>query len=339
MNILFDFVHPADVNLFKQSIISLKRDKHNVILTLRKRGALQRIAEFEFPEFKINIVGSHQKTLLNKLLAYIGREIRFFKILRKNKINVAICQGVSFGISGKILKIPIINHDDDHEYKLTYMVGKYLATNVVMPEFMPVNNPNFIKYKGFKELAYLHPKYFKPDISSLDLFGLTAFKYVFIREISNVSLNYNNRLPLLNEILTSLNSNKHRVILSLEDKKLISYYDKEATVLKEPVDDLYSLMYYSKFVISSGDTMARESSLLGVPCIYTGGRMMSVNNEFIQMGIMLKSETMVEIKKKIEELCLIENDLELRKNMSTYVLSNYDDLNTVFLKQILNISL
>jgi uncharacterized protein len=334
MNILFDLVHPADVNLFKQSILILKEKGHNVILTLRKRGALQRIAESEFPGFKIIIMGSHQKKLGSKIFAFIGREFSFFQLLRKQKVNVAVCQGVTFGFSCKILGIPLIHHDDDHEYRFTFLLGKYLSTKDIMPDFMPVNGSNFVKYRGFKEIAYLHPDYFKPNPDSLKFHDLIPFKYVFIREIANVSVNYQGRLSFLNEILIYLEEKGLKAVLSLEDKSNISFYEKHSIVLKEPITDLYSLMYYSHFIISSGDTMARESSLMGVPCIYTGGRSMSVNDVLIDMGVMFKIDDLGAIKRQIDKLCDNGNDNELRANMSNYVKLNYDDLNKIMLEQI-----
>jgi predicted glycosyltransferase len=337
MNILFDLVHPADVNLFKQTVYQLKQDHHKVIITLRKRGVLQQIAEKEFPDFNIIIAGSHKKTSPGKILAFVGREFYFYRFLKRNKVDVAVCQGVSFGFTGKILNVPIIHHDDDHEYKLTYLMGKYLAYKVIMPDFMPVSGSNFVKYRGFKELAYLHPKYFNPNLKCLDFYNLNPFNYVFIREIANVSVNYKGRLSFLNEILVYLKKKGLKVILSLEDKSNIAVFEKHATVLKEPITNLYSLMYYSHFIISSGDTMARESSLMGVPCIYTGGRSMSVNDVLIQKGIMFKMDKEMDIKKQIDKLWELQNGEELRGNMSKFVNTHYDDLNKIILEQIFSV--
>jgi len=337
MNILFDLVHPADVNLFKQSILRLKQDGHNVIITLRRRGVLERIAINEFPEFNILIVGSHQKKLISKVVAFIGREFRFLQLLKKLKVDVAVCQGVTFGFSCKILNVPLIHHDDDHEYKFSFLLGKYLSTKDIMPDFMPVYGSNFVKYKGFKELAYLHPKYFKPDTGCLNIYNLTPYNYVFIREISNVSVNYQGRSSYLLEILDYLKEKELYAVLSLEDKSIIAGDNAHACVLQEPITDLYSLMYYARFIISAGDTMARESSLMGVPCIYTGGRSMSVNDVLIQKGIMFKLDNEKEIKKQIDKLCDLENGQELREKMSKFVNTNYDDLNKIFVDQILTV--
>jgi uncharacterized protein len=336
MNILFDFVHPADVNLFKQAILILKEQGHHVILTLRKRGALQRIAESEFPGFKIIIIGSHQKKLISKIFAFIGREFAFFQFLRKQNVNVAVCQGVTFGFSCKILRIPLIHHDDDHEYRFTYLLGKYLASKDIMPDFMPVTGSNFVKYRGFKEIAYLHPDYFNPDTKSLNFYKLVPYKYVFIREIANVSVNYQGRLSFLNDILIYLEKKGLKAVLSLEDKSNIEFYKKHSIVLSEPITDLYSLMYYSHFIISSGDTMARESSLMGVPCIYTGGRSMSVNDVLIDMGMMFKIDDLEVIKNQINILSDDRNNESMRSKMHDYVKLNYDDLNKILVEQIVS---
>jgi len=55
--------------------------------------------------------------------------------------------------------------------------------------------------------------------------------------------------------------------------------------LKEPVSDIHSLIYYSRALISSGDSMAREACVLGVPAYYCGGRRMAVNDFLSSTGL------------------------------------------------------
>ena len=43
-------------------------------------------------------------------------------------------------------------------------------------------------------------------------------------------------------------------------------------MLQEPIEDIHSLIYYSAGLVSSGDSMAREAALLGVPAYYLGIR-------------------------------------------------------------------
>ena len=41
---------------------------------------------------------------------------------------------------------------------------------------------------------------------------------------------------------------------------------------QEPIEDIHSLIYYAAGLVSSGDSMAREAALLGVPSYYLGIR-------------------------------------------------------------------
>jgi hypothetical protein len=74
------------------------------------------------------------------------------------------------------------------------------------------------------------------------------------------------------------------VVLSLEDKSLQQRYPSSWIILKEPVSDIHSLIYYSRLVVSSGDSMAREGAMLGVPAVYCGIRDMKANQLLIDTG-------------------------------------------------------
>jgi predicted glycosyltransferase len=45
-------------------------------------------------------------------------------------------------------------------------------------------------------------------------------------------------------------------------------------------------MYYSKAIVSSGDSIAREGALLGVPSIYCGQRKMTANSVLCRKGML-----------------------------------------------------
>lgn len=334
MNILFDLLHPADVNLFKNSIYKLKNEGQSVFLTFRQRGVLEIIARSEFPDFILNRLGIHRNNLAGKVYSIIQREVLAFRFLRKNKINLVVCQGLACGIACKLLGVKILHYDDDCEYRLTFLLGKWFSDIDVMPDFIPFSGKNFFKYKGFKELAYLHPDYFTPYNGVLSEYGLQPYNYVFIREISNVSVNYSNHSGLLPEILNHLIKNRIKILLSIEDKSLMKDYSENCIILKEPVDHLYSLIYYSKYVISSGDTVARESCLLGSPCIYTGGRVMLANRIFIDMGLMIKAEREEEVFNSMDKM--IENRFfhNGRERMTDIIRNEYEDTNAVLTGQI-----
>ncbi|MEI6348828.1 MAG: DUF354 domain-containing protein [Bacteroidota bacterium] len=334
MNILFDLVHSADVNLFKNSIYALSKNGENVIISYRERGKLSLIAKAELPDFKLNKIGEHKTKIVGKIISLIKREISAYIFLKKNKVEIIVTQGLTCGIACKLLGVKILHYDDDIEYKTTYLIGKWLSDIDLMPDFMPAKGKNIVKHFGYKELAYLHPKYFKPNEFSLKAYNITAYNYIFIREISNISLNYKNKESLLPKIVKYISSLNIKILLSIEDKNLTNLYSDNCIILKEPIVDIYSLIYFSSIVISSGDTVARESCLTGTPCIYTGDREMLANNKLVEIGLMTKTTSLNEIIKTINYEINSTHRIKKRNEILKLITNHFDDTNEVLMHQI-----
>ena len=69
-------------------------------------------------------------------------------------------------------------------------------------------------------------------------------------------------------------------------------------------------MFFSASVVSSGDSMAREGAMLGVPSIYCGVRDMAANKVMINEG-MLFHKNIVQFPEFINRI--INNDVEVEK--------------------------
>jgi predicted glycosyltransferase len=187
----------------------------------------------------------------------------------------------------KLICKPNIQFDDDPERKLNLLLEKITSTYLFFPVFYNKCSGNTGKYNALKEWAYLSPRYFNPDPFVLEKFGLISKEYIFVREVSSGTLNYSAQPEnLIGEIAHLLPPNI-KVVLSLENKKKSSQYPQEWIILQEPVENIHSLIYYSKIVISSGDSMAREGALLGVPSIYCGMRDMAANRVMIERNMLL----------------------------------------------------
>jgi predicted glycosyltransferase len=288
MKILVDLNHPVDVNFFKNAIKSWTTQHHcQVDITLQPRGKLVPILQSELPGFSFVSMGTFQKSMVRKLLMVAWRFPRFFNYVRRGGYDVvASFGGIGVSHATWLLKKPSVIFDDDIEYGIGFYPYKPFATRLVLPAQIPVTGRNVVRYRGFKELAYLHPNYFKPNESALQEYGLKPSGYVFVREVSKISGNYAHlQSGQLASVCAHLNTMGLKVVLSLEDKSLEDQFAPYCVILQEPVRDIYSLMHFARLAISSGDTMARESCLTGTPVIYTGGRYMSVNAELTKKGI------------------------------------------------------
>ncbi len=293
MKLLVDLNHPVDVNFFKNAIRRLAKEHGcQVDITVQPRGKLVNILQQELPEFPFTSIGTFRKSLAGKVYGAGYRCLRLLAYIRRNNFDVvASFGGIGVSHATFLLRKPSVIFDDDIEYKLGFYPYRPFATRILLPSQIPLKGRNIANYRGFKELAYLHPRYFQPDEGALREYQLRPGGYVFIREVSKISMNYAHlETGQLAEDCRRLKSLGLVVVLSLEDKSLTDRFAPHCIILQEPVRDIYSLMHFALFTISSGDTMARESCLAGTPVIYTGGRYMSVNADLIGKGIFLQPD-------------------------------------------------
>ena len=76
---------------------------------------------------------------------------------------------------------------------------------------------------------------------------------------------------------------------------------------------------YSALVITTGDTLAREASLLGVPVIYAGRRDMPINKELIKLGLIFKIDDISKIPNFIQLLTKSVYQKNYKKRAQAYL--------------------
>lgn len=287
MKICVDLSHPAHVNFFKNAVERFVSDGNEVIITGLKRGKLPKIIEKEFPGFDIRYVGKHKGTKFSIVWdANIMKFFRLLPILIRENVDI----GISFGgfLMGAILKImrkPNIQFEDDPEAHKNAFFEKRTCTELIYPPIVEPGGKIHVM-NSLKEWAHLSPKYFKPRSDVLNKYNLEPKKYIFVREISTGSFYYLDQTPNIVSQFAGKFPKEMKVLLSLEDKSNIGDYPENWILLQEPVDSIHSLMYYSRIIISSGDSMAREGAMLGVPSIYCGFRDMAANRFMAEKGMM-----------------------------------------------------
>lgn len=323
MLIAFDIPHLADFNLFKNAIIILSQKGYAVNVYVLNRGCLCEIVKHELPK-TVNVIpiGSWKKGKIGKIfVTNLYRILLLYKALRRQLPIIGISPGsISFSIALKILKIPNIQFSDDIErWMINYVEGVF-ATEKYFPKVTKkYRSKKIFKINMLKQWAYLSPKYFQPNIDILPSYNLTPKSYFFVREISTKSYNYKNQTEFLISKICSLFPENTKIVLSLEDKSVSSLYPKDWIILNEPVRDIHSLIYFSKALISSGDSMAREGAILGIPSIYCGVRSMEVNAILEREGMLFHlnyKEVPEFLNKIIENKLPIEDQEEFRNRIS-----------------------
>ncbi|MDD5362925.1 MAG: DUF354 domain-containing protein [Ignavibacteria bacterium] len=302
MKIAIDIGHPAHVNFFKVAANRFKDEGHDVTIIYLDRGTLPSIVENEYGGFHLVRIGKHRGSKISVIIdANIKRFFQLAKYLYWNRFDIGLGVGsFNFGAVLKLMSLPNLQFDDDPERGINTILEKLTATQLFFPPIIE-NLGNIKNFKALKEWAYLSPKYFSPNPEVLKEYGLKEKDYIFVREISTGSLNYSKQKANIVALIARDFDKTDNVILSLENKKKTGYYPDKWQILEEPINDIHSIIYYSKLVISSGDSMAREGSMLGVPSIYCGFRDMKAN-EILENMNMLFHVRPDEVISKVEEL-------------------------------------
>jgi uncharacterized protein len=304
MNIVFDLSHPAHINFFKNAIYFLHAEGHYVMIFGLRRGKVPDIIYKEFPGYNIKLVGRHRNNIWSIIFeANIQKTITLFSNLLFKKVDIGVSVGsFTLGACLKLLNKKNLQFDDDPESSQNLFFERITADEIHIPPIYKGGN-KFVIFNALKEWAYLSPKYFIPNPGILNYHNLRKYEYYFFREVSAGSLNYMDQgLNTVASFLEDLDK-RIQVVFSLEDKSKRHLYPQNWIILEEPVSDIHSIIYFSKAVVSSGDSMAREGAMLGRPSIYCGKRSMKANDFIREKGLFyqLQPNEIPGFLKKIEE--------------------------------------
>jgi len=287
IKIVIDINHPAHVHLFKYVIAELRKRGHNVIITASQKDiSFKLLDEYGFDYIRI---GSYGDTLLQKLFKLFVLDFRMLRIVHKYKPDVLTGLGSFRAAHAGFLfgKKTIILEDTEHATK-EIALYKPFATKILTPScFMTDLGSKQVRYEGFHELAYLHPKYFKADPSVLDSLGVTQKeKFVIIRFVSWRASHDVGQHGFADE-------QKLNFIKELS-KYARCYITSEAPLpaelepyqLKVPVHQIHHLMAFASLYVGEGATMASESAVLGVPAVYVNTLKLGYINMHEEYGLL-----------------------------------------------------
>jgi len=330
--VLIDIYHLPQFNFFKNAILNFSPEEVDVFCV--NRGKLFPVMQHELPGYRITCLGDykHNKGMFSMVFRIIvPRILSLFRLIGRKKYKFILTANYQANFIGRLKGIPNIAFNDDPR-RFVFPFLKFSADEVYLPPFGP-------KYQGvkifnaLKEWAYLSPVYFSPDEQALAPYGLKPGEYIFIREVSTKTSNY---LSQQEDIVLSIAGSfpkGWKVVLSLENKENAQRYPEEWMILEEPVSDIHSLMYYSRAVISSGDSMAREGAMLGVPSIYAGNRYMPANEILIQKGMLLKlnpEEVVITVKEIMAGTLSFQEQEAFRK----LLFEEWDDVTKLILTKV-----
>lgn len=269
MRIIFDLGHPAHVHLFKYTIRNLKEHGHDIKICVRERenivGKLLESYNFEYENIEANIPG-----LMNKAVAMVKNDYKLMKIAKKFKpdIFVSITSPYSAQVSTLMGK-PFIAFTDSEPTRLILSLTLPFTNTVITPiGFNKDLGEKHVRIKGFKELAYLHPNWFKPDPNILNILKVSKDeKYAILRfnafdsshDIGVKGFSLDDKRKLVNEL------KEHATVFISSELKLPN--DLEKYAIDIPPHKMHDALYYACLLVGDTQTLTTESACLGTPAI------------------------------------------------------------------------
>ena len=279
MKVIFALNHPAHYYLFKYIMRGLIDNEHEVKIVIRQKDILEEILISEGKEYtKINEKGGRRKnrfSIISKgIIELIVQDIELFKVVKEYEPDFLIGTDISITHVGKLRGIPsFVFNEDDYEINRMFCLSSYpFANYIVSPEYTSVGayQGKKIQYNGIQKMAYLNPKYFKPNKSILEELGLKKNDLFFI--IRLVSLTSGHDIEgkhigineaLLRKIISALEVHG-RVFITSEDKLPNDFGDYQICISPNKMHDL---MYFASLFIGDSQSMCAEAGILGTPFI------------------------------------------------------------------------
>lgn len=270
MKIFIDIGHPAHVHYFKNTINSLKKKGHEIIVTARDR-------EFVFDLLdSYNITyynrGKGKKTIIGKLFDLIRTDFFLLKVSLKYKPDIFLSFSSHYAaqVSYLLRRPHIAVNDTEHEDKV-HSILTYPFTDVILTpsSFQNDLGKKQLRFNNVVEGLYLNPKVFKPDKEIKKLLHLKSNEeYVVLRFVSwnaHHDVGHTGISKKLKNDLIKILKNQYRIFISSEEKLEDEYLKYQINI---PPEKMHDVLSSATLFIGESATMASESAQLGTHSIF-----------------------------------------------------------------------
>jgi UDP-N-acetylglucosamine 2-epimerase (non-hydrolysing) len=275
MKILIDVGHPAHVHLFKHVARELAALGHDILFTARDKEMtvpLLRHEQFPFVSF-----GKPYRTVIGKLWGWLKFDLCLLRVALRFCPDIYLSHGSFYAAQvAWLLGKPHIAMEDTgnmEQIRLYLPFSKAVLTSTVFHRQL---GPKQIPYDGCHELAYLHPRRFRPDPAVFQEVGLKENEpFVILRFVSwhashdrrQRGFSVEQQAALIREM-----ARRARVFISAEGElpqELAAYR------LQIAPQRMHHLLAYAALYVGEGATMASECAMLGTPAIYLNSQEIS----------------------------------------------------------------
>lgn len=260
------------MHLFKHFAHEMIIKGHQVLFTYRERQFVGDLLNHE--GFTSINIGKGYKSGFGKIWGLLKFTTIILIKSFKFKPDILLSHGSMYAaFAAFLLSRNHIAFEDTFNFEQIRLY-KPFSKQILTPDFEhPLDSRKVIRYAGYHELAYLHPRRFKPDMTVLDELGVKAGdKYIIMRFVSwNASHDLGQK--------GMCNEDKIRAVITFEQfaRVFISSesplpLELENRRIRIPPFRMHDAMAYSWLLFGESSTMAEEAAILGIPAIYISSK-------------------------------------------------------------------
>lgn len=302
MNVIIDVNHPGHVHLFKNFAKMAEKDGWKVMFTAKDKEVTLDLLKADNLNYKC--LGKHYSGKLGKIFSLFYHVFRLFWISLFFRVDVFLSHGsvpaswVSF-----LLRRKYISFEDTGNMEQIRLYKPFAHTIFTTESFRQDYGKIQVRYKGFHEIAYLHPDYFKPNKDIYSFLGIDeSQKYFILRFVSwgaSHDVGQKGLKDTDKEEIVKLLAKHGNVFISSEaglPNSLLKYK------IKIPADKMHDALAFAHFFVGEGATMASECAMLGTPAVYINSMIAETIDEQQDYGLLYHFTTSEGVISKINEL-------------------------------------
>lgn len=269
MKILIDINHPAHVHYFRNFSRIMKAKGHEILFVSRNKEMEHKLLHL----YNIPFIsrGRGRSGKIGKLMYMLYANLKLINISLRHNVDVFLnfLHPYPSQVARILGKVSLVFSDTEHA-RLHHKLTVPFATKVFTPACYRLDlGAKQVRFQGFMELAYLHPRHFTPDPGVLKLLGVKEKeKYVIIRFVSWAAVHDFDHMGM-----SMVNKRKAIEAMSLYARVFITSEsglpgDLEKYRVSIPINRMHDALYFSCLLFGESATMASEAAVLGTPAIF-----------------------------------------------------------------------
>lgn len=341
MRILIDINHPAHVHYFRNFYKIMVAQGNEILVVSRNKEIEHKLlSSYEIPYVSR---GKGKSGKLSKLLYMIYADAKILALALKFKPDLFLnfLHPYPSHVARLLGRSSLVFSDTEHA-RLHHKLTVPFATKIFTPScYLSDLGKKQVRFNGYMELSYLHPKYFTPDPSILELLKVKeSEKFIIMRFVSWQAAHDfgHNGMSLVNKRKAVEELAKHaRVFISAEGELP---EDLEKYRIKIPFHKMHDALYYSALLFGESATMASEAAVLGTPSVFMFDGSLGYTKEeedkyHIVNNFTESEEDQERAIQRALEIIQEENGREKYKKIGQSIISNCVDTTAFMVDEVL----